>query len=195
MPRYSGVREQGAAPRGGQDIDSLLTRELRSVRKRQENQKFLLRLCCALAAVTMFTALVFRIAVIRGDSMAPALAQGDVALTWRLNHRYQQGDIVLFKASAADGVQVGRVVAVPGDEVRIDALSGEVMINGETLVESYVYGITQAADKAYPLILGEKEYFILGDNRMQAFDSRFSAIGAVPKKEIIGKLVLILRGC
>ena len=57
------------------------------------------------------------------------------------------------------------------------------------------YGITQDADKAYPLILGEKEYFILGDNRMQAFDSRFSAIGAVPKKEIIGKLVLILRGC
>ena len=36
-------------------------------------------------------------------------------------------------------------------------------------------------------ILGDDEYFVLGDNRNDSIDSRFAEVGAVRRQEIIGK--------
>ena len=38
-----------------------------------------------------------------------------------------------------------------------------------------------------PVILGEDEYFVLGDNRNNSEDSRFYTIGNVKAENIIGK--------
>ena len=57
------------------------------------------------------------------------------------------------------------------DEVKEDKM-GEVSLAG------------RAAD---PVRLGEKEYFLLGDNRGSSEDSRFPNIGNVKREQILGK--------
>ena len=43
-----------------------------------------------------------------------------------------------------------------------------------------------------PVKLGDDEYFCLGDNRNNSEDSRFSSIGMVKRKHIIGKTWMVL---
>ena len=40
-----------------------------------------------------------------------------------------------------------------------------------------------------PLLLGEDEYFVMGDNRNNSLDSRFDEVGNLKKEDLIGKVV------
>ena len=87
---------------------------------------------------------------------------------------------------------VCRVVAGPGDTVEITA--GErLVVNGNTMVESNIFYSTPqyAGFVEYPLTLGPGEYFVLGDARSGAEDSRF--FGPVTAEEIVGTVITILR--
>ena len=44
-----------------------------------------------------------------------------------------------------------------------------------------------------PITLEKGEYFVLGDNRNQSEDSRYSSVGMITKKEIVGKAWLRLK--
>ena len=86
---------------------------------------------------------------------------------------------------------VCRVVATPGDTVSIT--EERLMVNGNALVESNIFYRTPEYEGfvEYPLVLGEGEYFVLGDHRDGAADSRF--FGAVKEDEILGTVITILR--
>ena len=80
---------------------------------------------------------------------------------------------------------VKRVIGVPGDEVEI--VNGKVQINGLTYLEPY---IRDAGSTTFPAQrLGEKEYFVMGDNRPHSNDSR--SWGPVPEDNIVGKVWLV----
>ena len=85
-----------------------------------------------------------------------------------------------------------RVVAAPGDTVSITE-DERLMVNGNTMIENNIFYSTPqyAGFVQYPLVLGEDEYFVLGDYRNGAADSRF--FGAVRKDEILGTVITILR--
>ena len=38
-----------------------------------------------------------------------------------------------------------------------------------------------------PIVLGEDEYFVLGDNRNNSSDSRTEAVGNVKREDIVGR--------
>ena len=75
---------------------------------------------------------------------------------------------------------------MPGETVQIK--NGRVYINDHELNENYGNAIMNdggVADNA--IILGEDEYFVLGDNRNNSQDSRFASVGNVHRSDIIGR--------
>ena len=155
---------------------------------------FLIDTGCMMLAVYLLMTLVIGITVIHGDSMQPALHDNDVALIWRLSGVYEEGDMVLFSSDASPEVLVKRVVAGPGDRVEIDDEAGVVIVNNVILNEPYIYAETyNKGGQNGPLTLGENEYFVLGDNRMAALDSRYAEVGAVSKSDILGKIIFLVR--
>lgn len=175
------------------NLESILEQKLKKTRKRKEWWVFVIQTLCVMAVVYLLLTVFFGIMIVHGDSMSPSFNDGDIALLWRLNGSYKQGDVVLFESDASPETLVKRVIAGPQDTVEIT--DGLVIVNGEILEEPYIYAETneREGEVEYPVTLGEDEYFVLGDNRLIALDSRNEKVGFVHKDDIIGKMLFFLR--
>ena len=98
----------------------------------------------------------------------------------------RRGDVVVFAyPNDPSQVFVKRVIGEPGDSVRLE--EGVIHLNGEALDEPYVeYG---AHETLAEVIVGEGEYFVVGDNRPGSSDSR--NWGTVSREAIIGKTWIV----
>jgi signal peptidase I len=113
---------------------------------------------------------------------------------WRTPHRQQ---IVIFRPPYGHNQPdlIKRVIGLPGETV--DVHDGAVWINGKKLQENYTTGPTRLPSryellptfKGLPLTLPENQYFVMGDNRGNSYDSRYW--GTVPRSSIIGTPVTI----
>lgn len=192
--KTQGIRVQTAASmhRFNEDISSILERQREDLQAERMRRTLAVRIAAALLVIVLLLGVVLSGTSIHTDAMSPTLSNGDTGLVWKLGSRYQAGDIVLFRTETC-GAQILRVIAVPGDTVRIDSEEGAVIVNNRVLEESYTFAPTLAADISYPVTLDSEEYFLLGDNRENAMDSRFSEIGPVSGDDIVGKLIYLLR--
>lgn len=153
-------------------------------------------LCFYLAIVLGCTYVLVNYAVqrtqIEGGSMQATLSDGDQVLVDKLTYRFrepQRFDIIAFPYRyEPDTYYVKRIIGLPGEKVRIDR-QGTIFINDEALEEHYgIETISQPGYAFTPKLLGEDEYFVLGDNRNDSVDSRFASVGYVRRSEIIGKV-------
>jgi len=127
-----------------------------------------------------------------------------------------RGDVVIFKYPGDNDTDyVKRLIGLPGDKIQV--INSVVYINDVPLKREFVetkiidglpinvyreymadtgvsYLIWQI--KGYysyesqffgPIKLGENEFFMMGDNRDNSRDSRFSDVSAVPKANLVGK--------
>ena len=162
--------------------------------EQQEWRTFLLQTACSMLVVYLLLTFVFGVTLIRGDSMQPSFHENDVALFWRLSGSYVQGDVVLFRSDASPDILIKRVAAGPGDVLEIDDDSGVVIVNDVILAEPYIFaGTYSKGGNSGPIVMGEDEYFVLGDNRSMALDSRYPSVGAIPRGEILGKIIFMVR--
>ena len=141
-----------------------------------------------LAAVIILYVL-YTTAVIEGDSMFPSLHVADYILVERGYDTPLRGDVVVYDSTGREGEAirvVKRVVAVPGDAVRVD--SGQAYVNG--LVEECEDCVLIDGDTSIPeYIVPDETLFVLGDNRPYSLDSRH--YGPVPIDSVIGQAVLV----
>lgn len=170
-----------------------------SRKKRKNNMKIVKEVLVwmfeiALAVLLAFTFVYFvglRTSAV-GQSMAETIYNGDNVLVNRFVYVVSDpkpNDIIVFRPNGNEKshLYIKRVIAVPGDEVQI--IKGVVYVNGEVFSEAVdVASIEEAGIANEPIVLGDDEYFVLGDNRNNSEDSRFANIGNVKKEHIIGKV-------
>lgn len=127
-----------------------------------------------------------------GSSMNPTLEDKDNLWVDKLSYTFgdpKRFDIIIFNYDE-NTTYVKRVIGLPGETVRIDQ-NGNIFINGKLLKENYgketILNNGRAGSEVY---LGSDEYFVLGDNRNNSIDSRWSDVGNVSREDIVGKVVL-----
>lgn len=128
---------------------------------------------------------------VSGHSMENTLDDGDNLIVDKLTYRFRDPvryDIIVFPYKyKEDTYYIKRIIGLPGEMVQITE-EGNILINGEILEESYGREVMKSPGiAADPIILGEDEYFVLGDNRNASADSRDPSVGVISGKDIVGR--------
>ena len=140
------------------------------------------------------------------SSMEPTLqcAEPGVGCTGRLNDRVlvakivyrfrapERYEIAVFHAPplarqkcSEGGTFLKRIIGLPGDS--ISEHGGFIYINGKKLKEPYVSAQERGYETRSWPVLGDNQYFVMGDNRISSCDSR--AWGPVTRSAFIGPVV------
>ena len=157
--------------------------------------EWLQALVCSVVIVALCFTFGVRIVGVEGVSMEPTLRQNDKLLVVsKLWTQPQNGDIVVLrKDSFLEEPIVKRIIATEGQTVDIDFSTGTVFVDGAVLEEPYLEELTlTAGDMAFPLTVSPGCVFVLGDNRNESTDSRWSWLGEVDRRYILGKAVWLL---
>lgn len=126
--------------------------------------------------------------------MMNTLNNGDNLIVEKISYKFSDPDrfdIVVFYpfGKKAKEYYIKRVIGLPGEHVCIK--DSTIYIDGEVLEENYGKDLVRYAGIAENgITLGEDEYFLMGDNRLESFDSRYPEIGPVSKDKIAGRAVL-----
>ena len=133
----------------------------------------------------------FRIIEVQGISMEPTLQNEDRLLVWGAGYTPADGDVVVLDGYIDFGKPlVKRIIATSGQTVDIDFASGDVTVDGQVLEESYIADRTSVSgDITFPLTVPEGKVFVMGDNRNHSTDSRFSTVGCIDERDVLGRVV------
>jgi len=155
----------------------------------------LLETVLLIAAIYAFVNLATARFVVDGDSMLPNFETDQFIIVSRLSYVLgdpERGDVVVFHyPEDPERDFIKRVIGLPGETVTI--WGGRVYIDGKLLDEPYIedqYRDTFCNNRYRELgecewVVGEDEYFVLGDNRNRSKDSE--DFGPVNRKFIVGR--------
>ena len=128
---------------------------------------------------------------VSGSSMESTLSDGDNLIVDKISYRLgepERFDIIVFPFQYEPKTYyIKRIIGMPGETIEIDDY-GTIYINGEVLEENYGREVMITAGVASePIVLGDDEYFVLGDNRNNSSDSRTASVGNIKREDIIGR--------
>lgn len=150
----------------------------------------------AVIVVVPFRMFIAQPFIVSGASMYPTFKDGEYLIVDQLSFHLEKpkrDSVIIFKyPKDTSTFFIKRVIGLPGETVQIK--SGIVTIkntenpNGFILSDPFVAESNKKYDDYGPKTLGEKEYFVLGDNRLGSLDSR--SWGNVPENLIVGRPLL-----
>lgn len=125
-----------------------------------------------------------------GQSMETTLQNNDNLIVDKISYRFRDPkrfEIIVFPYQYRDNTYyIKRIIGLPGETVQV--IDGYVYIDGEQLDEHYGNELMESPGIAEdPIILGEDEYFVLGDNRNHSSDSRDATVGVLHRKDLLGR--------
>ena len=152
----------------------------------------LLRTAALAVVLILIDLYLFGALTVPDNDMFPQIRAGDLAVYYK-HCGLARKDAVIYKTH--EGLKAGRIAAAPGDTVsRTDA--GMLEINGilQTIQERegiFYETEIRTARPDLPVKLEEDEYYVLGDNRSSAADSRTR--GIVRSGDIEGVIFILIR--
>lgn len=129
--------------------------------------------------------------VVRGASMEPIFENGEYLIVDQLTYRFEEpkrGDVIILRYPKDPSVFfIKRVIGLPGETVELQGKrviirngSSDPIVFDQSFIED-----ERMRDEYGTYALGEKEYFVMGDNRIESSDSR--AWGSLPRENIVGR--------
>ncbi len=150
---------------------------------------------CALVAVVLLLSFAFRVVTVSGSSMEPTLSTMDKVIISHLFYKPKTGDVIVLDSDVYPETLIKRLIATEGQTVNISAEDGSVTVDGVKLDEPYISEAINSdhiGNWEYPVVVPPGKVFVMGDNRNKSTDSRFSMVGMVDERYIIGKVYLRL---
>jgi signal peptidase I len=143
--------------------------------------------------IRMFVAQPF---IVSGASMDHTFNSGEYLIVDQVSYYFEKptrGEVIVFRyPKDPSKFFIKRIIGLPGDTVKIEdakvTIINDENPDGFTLDEPYVESMSPA-----PLMtetLGEREYFVMGDNRNHSSDSR--TWGVLQEDRITGRALVRL---
>lgn len=157
----------------------------------KELKEWIVSISAAVLLALMIRTFIVELYVVDGPSMKPTLQHDERLVVNKFVYRVRdpnKGEIVVFRyPSDTSRDFIKRVIATAGDTIEIK--DGRVYVNDQLQREDYILEKTRSE---YPkATVPEGTIFVMGDNRNNSEDSRFSDVGFVPLDLVKGKAVLI----
>lgn len=155
-------------------------------KKKEKNERSYI-LAILMVSIILLRIFVFFVVNIPSESMMPTLNVNDKLIVNKVYNpeKLKRGDIVIFYSNEQNKLMIKRLIGLPEDIVSIK--DGFININGEKINESYlVYKDNFSGTFRVP----KGEYFFLGDNRINSYDSRMWTNPYIKAEDIKGKAIL-----
>lgn len=162
-------------------------------KKKNSNEWFgwIKAIVIALLAAYILRTFVFATSIVEGESMVPALDNGERIIFNKLIYNISspsRGDIVIIQHP--DKNYVKRIIGLPNEEIEI--YNNILYVDGEPQKTSYVDEQNQSLTGNFgPISIPDDHYFVMGDNRAVSKDSR-NGLGFIENSDIIGKSEFVI---
>lgn len=170
------------------------TKPKKKNKKLRKIEQMIILVASALVLGYAFVVFMFQTVEMVGPSMQGTINDGEtvvVSKIGKLLHGVNKNDVVAVKKSKDKYYSIKRVVAVPGDKVKING--GRLYINNELYELKSGDIIVNPGKASSEIELQDNEYFLLGDNVNNSDDSRFSNMGIVQKTDITGIVIYRIK--
>ena len=167
---------------------------------------WLLAIIVAILLLFFLNNFLFKPYTVSGLSMYPTFNNKDKVVVSKisksLNH-LKSGDVIIFHQNSNNDF-IKRLIGKPGDQ--IEYKNDKLYINKNYIKEPYLdynkkmnnssenltedFNVSNIKGSKNKMIIPKDKYLVLGDNRTNSIDSRYSEVGLISKKQIVGKVIL-----